>query len=147
MGDADMLPRPALSQLLRDAQADLHDYAALAALLEQQFTSALLHEAAKLITLAEEITTLTDRLEQRRCTRVTLVTQLLNTDKNPSMTALLPRLPSAMRAPIAALWTRLTAAVEHCKQLNLRNARLMTEQQALLQRVLQGDKEELYADV
>lgn len=142
-----MLPRPALSRLLRDAQADLRDYDALALLLEEQFTSALRHDTARLTALAHDVTTLADTLDQRRRTRMALVTELLGAGSAPSMTALFARLPTDMRAPVEALWARLTGSVQHCKTLNVRNARLMTEQQAMLQRVLQGDKADTYADV
>lgn len=146
MREAALMSRPALSRLLRDAQADLRDYGALDALLERQFLGALRHDAAQLTQLAEAITTLATTLERRRSDRVALVTQLLADDQAPSMTALFQRLPPAMRPPIESLWDQLTAAVLHCKSLNVRNARLMTEQQALLQRVLMGDKVDTYAD-
>lgn len=141
------VPAPALAQLLRDAQADLGDYERLAQLLEQQFNAALRHDAAQLQTLAEGIGPLLDALDQRRLARVALVTQLLGPLSATSMASLFERLPAARRAPVQALWERLEQAVTDCKTRNARNARLMTEQQALLQRVLHGAQEPLYADV
>ena len=88
-----------------------------------------------------------DALDQRRRARVELVTQLLGPQTPASMAALFERLPAARRAPVQALWERLEQAVTDCKTRNARNARLMTEQQALLQRVLHGAQEPLYADV
>lgn len=140
------LPRQALASLLRDAQADLGDYGKLAALLERQFACALRHEAAVLTTLSEEITALVDALELRRQQRVALVTQLLGGGDKPSMAALFERLPAASRPPVEALWAELEAAVQDCKKRNARNARLMTEQQAILQRVLKGDETGIYAE-
>lgn len=141
------VPAPALAQLLRDAQADLGDYERLAQLLEQQFNAALRHDAAQLQTLAEDIGPLLDALDQRRLARVALVTQLLGPLSATSMASLFERLPAARRAPVQALWDRLEQAVLACKASNARNARLMTEQHALLQRVLHGAQEPLYADV
>lgn len=141
------VPAPALAQLLRDAQADLGDYERLAQLLEQQFNAALRHDAAQLQTLAEDIGPLLDALDQRRLARVALVTQLLGPLSAISMASLFERLPAARRAPVQALWDRLEQAVLACKASNARNARLMTEQHALLQRVLHGAQEPLYADV
>lgn len=141
------VPAPALAQLLRDAQADLGDYERLAQLLEQQFNAALRHDAAQLQTLAEGIGPLLDALDQRRLARVALVTQLLGPLSATSMASLFERLPAARRAPVQALWDRLEQAVLACKASNARNARLMTEQHALLQRVLHGAQEPLYADV
>lgn len=141
------VPAPALAQLLRDAQADLGDYERLAQLLEQQFNAALRHDAAQLQTLAEGIGPLLDALDQRRLARVALVTQLLGPLSATSMASLFERLPAARRAPVQALWERLEQAVTDCKTRNARNARLMTEQHALLQRVLHGAQEPLYADV
>jgi flagella synthesis protein FlgN len=140
------LSRQALGSLLRDAQADLADYGRLAALLERQFAGALRHEAAVLTALSEEITTLVDTLEQRRRQRVALVTQLLGAETVPSMAALFERLPAASRQPVETLWTELEEAVQDCKMRNARNARLMTEQQAILQRVLHGDEGGIYAE-
>ncbi len=141
------VPAAALALLLRDAQADLGDYGTLAQLLEQQFEGALRHDAAQMHTLAQQIGPLLDTLDQRRRARVELVTQLLGPQTPASMAALFERLPAARRAPVQALWERLEQAVTDCKTRNARNARLMTEQQALLQRVLHGAQEPLYADV
>ena len=141
------VPAAALALLLRDAQADLGDYDRLAQLLEQQFEGALRHDTAQLHTLAQQIGPLLDALDLRRLARVALVTQLLGPHTPASMDRLFERLPAARRAPVQALWGRLEQAVLDCKSRNARNARLMTEQQAVLQRVLHGTQEPLYADV
>ena len=141
-----VLSRPALSRLLRDAEADVADYAALAVLLEEQFASALRHETAALTVQAERIMRLVDALDERRCTREALVSELLGGASRPSMAALFARLPVASRAPVEALWQRLEAAVQDCKARNARNAHLMSEQHAIMQRVLFGEEAGIYAD-
>jgi flagella synthesis protein FlgN len=141
-----VLSRPALSRLLRDAEADVADYGALAVLLEDQFASALRHETAALTVQAECITRLVDTLDERRCTREALVSELLGGASRPSMAALFARLPVASRAPVEALWQRLEAAVQDCKARNARNAHLMSEQHAIMQRVLFGEEAGIYAD-
>ena len=140
------LPRAALARLLRDAQADLADYALLAELLEEQFACALRHEAAPLQDLVPRILALVDQLDERRAMRVALVQRLLGEDAAGGMAALTARLVPPQRAAVQALWDRLEEAVRDCKARNARNARLMTEQQALLTRVLHGAQEPLYAD-
>jgi len=141
-----VLSRPALSRLLRDAEADVVDYAALAVLLEEQFASALRHETTALTVQAERITRLVDTLDERRRTREALVAELLGGAFKPSMAALFARLPVASRAPVEALWQRLESAVQDCKARNARNAHLMSEQHAIMQRVLFGEEAGIYAD-
>jgi flagella synthesis protein FlgN len=141
-----VLSRPALSRLLRDAEADVADYSALAVLLEEQFISALQHKTSALPALAERITRLVDTLDERRCTREALVSELLGSTTRPSMAALFARLPAASRAPVEALWQRLESAVQDCKARNTRNAHLMSEQHAIMQRVLFGEEAGIYAD-
>lgn len=138
------LPLPALARLLRDAQADLADYGQLADLLEQQFDSAMQHDGARLTALAPQITALVDTLDERRRARVALAAQLLGPQAPVELAALLERVPAGHRASVQAMWDRLGAAVQQCKARNARNARLMTEQNALLQRVLHGPQEGLY---
>lgn len=140
------LPRPAVERLLRDVQADLGDYAELAELLEQQFAGAVRHDSAALEDLAARIGTVVDQLDARRLFRIGLVARLAGDGAAPSVATLLAQWPPARRAAVQALWDRLEAAVQDCKARNLRNARLLTEQHALLTRVLHGTEDTLYAD-
>lgn len=139
------LPRPAMERLLRDVQADLADYAELAALLDEQFAGALRHDGPALEALAERIVALVDELDTRRQFRIGLLTRLSG-GTAPSVPALVAQWPAARRSAVQALWDRLALAVQDCKARNLRNARLMTEQHALLSRVLHGPEDTLYAD-
>ena len=139
------LPRPAMERLLRDVQADLDDYAALQELLAQQFAGALRHDAQAMAPLSDAILVLVDRLEARRQFRDGLLTRLCG-GAAPSVPALVAQWPAAQRAAVQALWDRLGLTVQDCKALNLRNARLLTEQHQLLTRVLHGTEDPLYAD-
>lgn len=141
---ATALPRPAMERLLRDVQADLADYAQLAELLEAQFTGALRHDGAALQALADQVLALVEQLEQRRTLRAGLLARLLD-GQAPSVQALLSLWPAASRPAVQALWEQLEQAVRDCQQRNLRNARLMTEQNALLARVLHGQENHDYA--
>ncbi len=136
----------ALARLLQDAQADLADYATLAGLLEQQLEGALRHDGTALEGLAQRILALVEQLDGRRRVRMALVGRLVGDTTPAGMETLMARLPAAQRGTIAALWARLEAAVHDCKARNGRNARLITEQQALFERVLHGTQEPLYAD-
>jgi flagella synthesis protein FlgN len=126
-------------------QADLADYADLRALLDQQFAGALRHDALAMEPLAEALVAVVDRLDARRLFRDGLLARL-NGGSAPSVPALLAQWPAAQRAAVQALWDRLEQAVQDCKALNLRNARLLTEQHQLLTRVLHGTEDPLYAD-
>lgn len=139
------LPRPAMERLLRDVQADLADYAELRALLAQQFAGALRHDAQAMAPLADAIVALVERLDARRQFRDGLLMRL-GSGAAPSVPALLAQWPAAQRAAVQLLWDRLEQAVHECKALNLRNARLLTEQHQLLSRVLHGTEDPLYAD-
>ncbi|PZQ03401.1 MAG: hypothetical protein DI587_00585 [Variovorax paradoxus] len=134
-----------MERLLRDVQADLADYAELRALLEQQFAGALRHDALAMEPLAEALVAVVDRLDARRLFRDGLLARLSGVSA-PSVPALLAQWPAAQRAAVQALWDRLERAVQDCKALNLRNARLLTEQHQLLTRVLHGTEDPLYAD-
>ena len=143
---ASALPRPALARLLRDAQADLADYAVLDGLLDQQFHCALRHDGSQMDALAQRILGVVDRLDERRAVRSALAERLLGPRAPGGLAALAERLPAAQRGAVQALWDRLEVAVRESKARNARNARLMTEQQALLRRVLHGAQEPLYED-
>lgn len=140
------LPRPAAERLLRDAQADLDDYAVLAELLEQQFAGALQHDGAALQTLAERIVAVVERLDGRRQLRSGLLARLAGDQGRADIAMLLALWPASGRAAMQTLWERLEEAVRDCKARNLRNARLLTEQQALFARVLHGPEDSLYAN-
>ena len=138
------LPRPALARLLRDGQADLADYAVLDGLLEQQFHCALRHDGSQMDALAQRILEVVERLDERRGVRRALAERLLGPGAPGGMAALSARLPASQRDAVQALWERLELAVRGSKARNARNARLMTEQQGMLQRVLHGAEEPLY---
>ncbi len=131
--------------MLADMDADVREYRALNALLEEQFTAALRHDSAGLEVLARTITAAVDGLEKRRQTRVILVSRLLPTHAQPSMAAVLERLSAPARKAVAARWSTLESLVRECKERNAGNGRLMSDQQALLQRVLTGKEEDTYA--
>jgi flagella synthesis protein FlgN len=136
------LPAHPVKRLLRDMEADVLAYTTLHALLEEQFTAALAHDSQRLEALARDVTTLVEALEQRRQTRVALVRQMLPGEARPGIDTLLALLPPNSKAMVAASWERLEALVRGCKESNRRNGRLMTDQQAIFQRVLRGDEED-----
>lgn len=135
----------ALARMLRDMQADQLGYTRLLELLEAQFEAALRHQAEALTRLAGEIGALVDQLDTRRQQRGLLLAQLLNKSPAPSITELLQRLPSVPAQTLTVAWQGLEQQVRECKRLNLRNCHLITEQHALMQRVL-GVEEAGYAE-
>lgn len=141
-----MKPAQALALMLRDMQADQAGYARLHELLEAQFQAALRHAAQQIVGLADEITRLVEELEERRATRSRLLVQLLGpAERTPTLARLLQRLPAQTSQLMAQTWRGLEQQIRDCKQLNLRNCRLITEQHALMQRVL-GVEEQGYAE-
>lgn len=135
----------ALAALLRDLQADHSAYARLRELLEAQFQAALRHRAAALQEVADEIVALVEQLDAHTRRRGLLLRQLLGSQGEASMSRLLLRLPPATAQALGGLWAALQEQVNECKALNQRNCQLITEQQALMRRVM-GVEEELYAE-
>lgn len=131
-----------VKRLLRDMEADLLAYTTLQALLEEQFSAALAHDSQRLESLAHDVGTLVEALEQRRRTRVALVRQILPGEARPGIDTLLALLPPNSKGLVEASWQRLEALVRECKESNRRNGRLMTDQQAIFQRVLRGEDED-----
>lgn len=141
-----MKPVQLLARMLRDMYADCAGYARLRDLLEAQFQAALRHAAQQLLALADEITALVAELDERRAVRAELLAQLLGPgETQPTLALLLQRLPTQTGQALTVLWQGLEQQIRECKQLNLRNCRLITEQHALMQRVL-GVEEQGYAE-
>lgn len=138
-----------LAALLRELHADRSAYARLRELLEAQFQAALRHQSEVLAGLAEDIVALVEQLDARSRQRGSTLKQLLGNgpdrDTEPSMSALLQRLPAAVAQTLGTAWLALEQQVRECKALNQRNCHLITEQHALMQRVL-GVEEVLYAE-
>lgn len=134
-----------LARLLRDLHADRSAYARLRELLEAQFQAALRHRSEQLAALAADIVTLVEALDQRRAVRSELLLALLGRNSKPSVEALLQRLSGGSAQTLTAAWQGLEQQVIECKALNLRNCQLITDQHALMQRVL-GVEEATYAE-
>lgn len=126
-----------LADIARGVEADRHAYRTLRGLLEEQFAAALRHDAPALAGLAGRLTALVGELEGRREERVALCATLSGTGTR--IEAILPLLPEATRNAFVAAWRELEAQVRECKELNVRNGQLMTEQQQIMQRVLHGE--------
>ena len=127
-----------LRALVAGVHADQTDYQTLRGLLAEQFQAALRHDTASLTDLGERITALVAVLEGRRRERMRGVA-LLGIRPPATMAQVIALFAPAMRGPLQQLWQGLEALVVECKQLNSRNCRLLTEQHALMQRVLAGE--------
>ena len=135
-----------LGRMLREMQADRAGYALLGDLLEAQFQAALRQSVQRLQELAEEITVLAGELQARSVARGRMLTQLLGpAEARPTLERLQQRLPAQAGQTVAQAWQDLEQQIQQCKAKNLRNCRLITEQHALMQRVL-GTEEPLYAE-
>jgi flagellar biosynthesis protein FlgN len=124
--------------LLAGIADDLQAYAALAALLEEQFDAALRHQGPRLGEIAEHIGTVVAAADGRRQQRVALA-QHLNGPK-ATMAQAFGLLKPAARAKMEADWLALEAQVIECKRLSKRNAELLVEQHSIMQRVLHGEE-------
>lgn len=139
------MSRPGLlPQFVADMDADLQRYRSLQALLQEQFTAALRHDSAGLLALNERILALVAELDQRRDRRSALLVQLLSPQNPATLDALIERLPPATRGVVRTRSQALEQLVRDCKERNSRNGRLVTDQQAILQRVLRGKEEDTY---
>jgi flagella synthesis protein FlgN len=124
--------------LLAGIADDLQAYAALAALLEEQFDAALRHQGPRLGEIAERIGTVVAAADGRRQQRVALAQQL--NGPKATMAQAFGLLKPAGRAKMEADWLALEAQVIECKRLSKRNAELLVEQHSIMQRVLHGEE-------
>ena len=135
-----MKDRHALERLFARMQADLADYTRLRDLLEEQFEAALHHRSEELAGIGERILELTAVLEERRRERVELVGRLLGREKaQAGVREVAARLPVAARGAFEACRAKLESLVRECKELNVRNCRLVMSQYEIMQRVLGGE--------
>lgn len=134
-----MKPREAFNKIFVGMRADVHDYRRLHDLLEAQFMAALQHRTDEIRTIGEDIVALTSALDERRRERVELVRLVAAPGTPVSIAAVAQRLQGAAREAFDACWKSLEAAVNECKELNLRNCRLLMDQHDIMQRVLETE--------
>lgn len=132
----------AVRRVLQGMADDSLGYAALQALLEEQFQATLRHQSAQLTALADQVIAAVEPLDARRRQRVSLVTALLGPQGD--MPQLFALLQEDARSKAQADWVALEQMVLECKRLNARNSELLTEQYSIMQRVLHGE-EDTYA--
>jgi flagella synthesis protein FlgN len=131
-----------MKRLLQGVAEDMQAYPQLAALLEQQFQSAVKHRNAHLAELADTISVLVDSMQLRREQRVALVQRLLG--PTGTMAQAFALLKNAARERMETDWKTLEQLVVECKRLGKRNSDLLVEQYSIMQRVLHGE-EQIYA--
>ena len=132
----------AVRRVLQGMADDSLGYAALQALLEEQFQATLRHQRAQLTALADQVVAAVEPLDARRRQRVSLVTALLGPQGD--MAQLFAMLQEDARTTAQRDWAALEQMVLECKRLNARNSDLLTEQYSIMQRVLHGE-EDTYA--
>lgn len=132
-----------IRQLRAGLTEDLQAYVALRELLERQFHAALSHQAEAIQSLSAQILAQAADLDAQRARRRELLVALLGRQARPDLRTLIARLPAVTGEPLLALRRALDQALSECKALNLRNAQLITEQQALMQQLL-GREEHVY---
>lgn len=123
--------------LLDGVQRDLHEAAAIHALLERQFEAAVRHRSIELTALAEDLAPLLEAMEGRRQQRLRLVRALLGAQA--TMEQYIASLTPAARATFDAAWAELETIVRACKEATIRNGQLLAEQYSVMQRVLHGE--------
>lgn len=123
--------------LLDGVQRDLHEAAAIHALLERQFEAAVRHRSVELAALAEDLAPLLEAMEGRRQQRLQLVRALLGAQA--TMEQYIASLTPAARATFDAAWAELETIVRACKEATIRNGQLLAEQYSVMQRVLHGE--------
>ncbi|QYG01475.1 MULTISPECIES: flagellar export chaperone FlgN [Massilia] len=123
--------------LLDGVQRDLHEAAAIHALLERQFEAAVRHRSVELTALAEDLAPLLEAMEGRRQQRLRLVRALLGAQA--TMEQYIASLTPAARATFDAAWAELETIVRACKEATIRNGQLLAEQYSVMQRVLHGE--------
>lgn len=124
--------------LLGGIAADRVAYTELTDLLEQQFDAALRHQGSRLGEIAAQLATVLEAAEARRQQRVALAQRLIG--PQATMAQAFTLLKSPTREKMEAEWLALEAMVLECKRLSKRNAELLVEQHAIMQRVLHGEE-------
>ena len=132
----------AVARLAHGIGLDLAGYRELGVLLERQFEAALAHRAQPLRELADAVVAQVESIETRLHERRALVRALAGDDG--TVEDAIAAAPAARRAAMASGWRALARLVRDCKQRNGRNAQLLMDQHAIMQRVLHGE-EPLYA--
>lgn len=117
-------------------QQDLAAYAALQALMDEQFHAALRHDAAAMQDVAQRITAQAQALEQSTQQRVLHAQALLPVGAPVTMTALFAQLQAPLQQQFLRLWRELEALVQRCKTRNVRNCQLILEQAQIMRQVL-----------
>ncbi|MDB5999087.1 MAG: flgN [Rhizobacter sp.] len=125
----------AMRRLVRDLHDDGSHYELLRELLEQQFQAALRHQTETLSDLAERIVEEVEVLDRHRRDRVLLLGRL-GLKLPASMQDVFAMLDEGPRVTLTAWWQGLELLVRECKALNARNCRLLMDQNATMQRVL-----------
>ena len=134
--------RQAAALLLQDLRNDLQEARQLRVLLNLQFDALLKHDPKPLPALAVDIVASIERMQQRRARRVALVLRLVG--PRAGMAEVLAGLSPSLKTMGEAWWAALQELVRDCKDANLRNCALLTQQHELMQRVLEPDSD-LYA--
>jgi flagella synthesis protein FlgN len=133
-----MTRQDAMKALLLGIAQDQQAYDELAALLQQQFEATIRHQNERLGQLAETISALVDRMQERRAQRVALAQRLLG----PQATIMqaFSLLKNTARERMEGDWKALEIKVIECKRLGKRNSDLLVEQYSIMQRVLHGEE-------
>ncbi|HSI50160.1 MAG TPA: flagellar export chaperone FlgN [Ideonella sp.] len=134
--------RQATALLLQDLRSDLQEARQLQVLLNLQFDALLKHDPRPLPALAADIVVCVERMHKRRTRRSALVARLVG--PQAGMDEVLQGLGPSLQSTGTAWWKALEDLVRACKDANLRNCALLTQQHELMQRVLEPDSD-LYA--
>ena len=133
-----MTRQDAMKALLLGIAQDQQAYDELAALLQQQFEATIRHQNERLGQLAETISALVDRMQERRAQRVALAQQLVGV--NATIMQAFSLLKNPARERMEGDWKALEIKVIECKRLGKRNSDLLVEQYSIMQRVLHGEE-------
>lgn len=142
-----MTTNEALAAIIKGVHADLQAYAALKALLNQQFKFEIAHDAERMAETTAAIEQAVVALNATRKQRMSLFKVLVPAAKgNPSIEPILAMLPPKARESLTKWWGDLEALVKECRYLNSRNGQLMVHQREIL-RVVLGAEDPTYSPV
>lgn len=137
-------PAQKVNTLIQDIVSDRKIYIELIALLEQQRTLIVAHNAADLSTLNEKLVAHYQRLTESAQKRHQILQSLGVPGGCKGIADLFARLPEQHQSKVNALWLDLEQQAKRCKDINERNGIMLHMQQDILNNLLNADQPEAY---
>ncbi|AKJ41381.1 flagellar protein FlgN [Pragia fontium] len=133
-----------VKELLSEIQSDRKYYIKLIHLLKQQHTMIIERKTDAIDELNQHMTTIYNLLAESTRKRMATLKNLCIPPHAEGMRFLFSRLPATHHIQAKALWDDLELRVRECKELNERNAHILTMQQDIVNTILGHEPDPIY---